>query len=269
MNGKPLFWPWRTFSQKVAWRCRHPDPWVDYRTWVDKHLVKEIVRPYFRVAETHAVTAHPEGINCASLPATFVMKASHSSGMFLLVTDGIARAGDRGFAGVGRSVDSDFLQQVARGWFDSAKGAKRLARERHYRCVQPGILIEQFVDPVDYELQLFLFNGRFRFALVLYHASFHNKGSSHRLYDERWRLLEPGSVKAESRYEWAATETPRPPAALLKILEVLCRTIDHVRADFLVRGEEYYFSEFTFTDYGGKPGLIGKYDAYLGRFWSR
>ena len=50
----------------------------------------------------------------------------------------------------------------------------------------------------------------------------------------------------------------QPPRELLEKLLKLCRSIDHVRADFLVSGGKYYFSEFTFTHNGpGGPGAAG------------
>lgn len=267
MAGKPFLWRLRTYSRKVAWRCRHPDPHIDYRTWVDKHLAKAIARPHFKVAESYLVATRPEDIDIARLPPTFVMKATHGWNMSLLVVDGIVRGGNRDLADAGRVADTAFLREVAQGWLDSKREARRRARERHYRQVDPGILFEQFIEPVDHELQLFLFDGRFRLALVGYRG-FHHAASTHRLYDEHWRRLPPGSPEAESRYEWAAPETPRPPAQLFDDLERLCRHIDHVRADFFVSDGQYYFSEFTFTHNAGQPGFIGRYDAELGRFWA-
>jgi len=132
--------------------------------------------------------------------------------------------------------------------------------------VKQGILFEQFLEPVDHELQLFLFNGRCRLAMVFYRDFFH-RGGTHRLYDEHWRELGPATPEAEAGYERAAPDTPRPPGELLDQLEALCRGIDHVRADFYVCGGEYYFSEFTFTHNLGGPGFIGRYDADLGRYW--
>lgn len=267
MTDKPPFWHMLTFSQKVAWRCNNPDPKIDYRTWVDKSLAKEIVRPYFKVAEPYLVVERPEDIDIARLPGTFIMKATHGWNMSLLVVDGIVQGGNRNLAGAGRIADTAFLQQVARAWLNSEEEERRRSWERYYRYVNPGILFEQFLSPVDHELQLFLFNGQFHFAMVFYRGFYH-KDSSHRLLGERWRCLQPGSRGAASRYEWAAPETPRPSADLFSKLEKLCRSIDHVRADFFVCGNQYYFSEFTFTHNAGKPGFIGKYDAALGRFWT-
>ncbi|MDD4882793.1 MAG: ATP-grasp fold amidoligase family protein [Gallionellaceae bacterium] len=266
MTDKPFFWTLRTYSQKVAWRCRNPDRRVDYRTWADKHLAKAIARPHFKVAESYLVVTHPDEIDIARLPATFVMKATHGWDMSLLVRDGVVQGGNRSLTGAGRSADTAFLRQLAQTWLDSKKEARRRARERHYGRVDPGIVFEQLIEPIDHELQLFLFSGEFRFALVGYRG-FHHSGATHRVYDQHWLRLPPGSEEAATRYEREAPETPRPPADLLEALGRLCRHIDHVRVDFFVCDQQYYFGEFTFTHNAGKPGFIGRYDAALGRFW--
>jgi hypothetical protein len=266
--AKPAAWDALTFSQKVTWRCRNPDPGVDYRVWADKYLVKQVVRPYFDAAEPYFVTADPYRIESARLPCTYVMKATHGWSMCMLVVDRISRGGNRRLAGAGRVADSEFLRQVALAWFHSRREQQRRLWERQYQFVRPGILFERFLDPIDYELQLFLFNGRCRFAMVFYRG-FHHRGATHRLYDGDWTRLPPGSAEAESCYERRAPETPPPPAELLARLAQLCGSLDQVRADFFVSGEHYYFSEFTFTHSAGEPGFIGRHDAMLGRFWLR
>lgn len=264
---KPADWKMLTFSQKVAWRCGCPDPLVDYRTLVDKFLVKEFVRPYFKVAESYLVVEKPFDINTSLLPETYVMKSTHGWNQSLLIVDGSIRGGNRSLTGAGYIADSELLQKIAKYWIHSEQELQRRSRERHYQFVKPRIIFEQFLKPVDYELQLFLFNGHCRFAMVFYRQFFH-EGVTHRLYDEHWQLLNPGSAEAESYYEWIAEATPQPPYAMMQNLEQLCHSIDHVRVDFYVSDEQYYFSEFSFSHSGGGAGFIGKYDAVLGGFWS-
>jgi len=133
--SKPADWDSRTFSQKVRWRCQHPDPGVDYRVWADKHLVKEVVRPRFNVAQTYYVTHNPADIDAARLPPTYVMKAAHGWDMSLLVVDGIVQGGNRNIVFKGRRADSGILQSVARAWLESPAEHLRRARERHYGFV--------------------------------------------------------------------------------------------------------------------------------------
>lgn len=264
---KPDDWHAYTFSQKVAWRCHNPDPNVDYRTWVDKYLVKQLVSPLFKVAKPYLVVEEVLDINTRNLPETFVMKATHGWNMCLLVVDNIVQGGNRSLDGAGKKCRSEYLQQTAHAWLDSEFEKWRRANQKHYQLVPLGILFEQFLKPVDYEVQLFLFNGKCRIAMTSY-RDFYHSGGTHRIYDEQWQRLEPASEKAKSCYEWTAEDTPPPPSDLMQKLETLCRSIDHVRADFYVSNGQYYFSEFTFTHNAGKgPGFIGEHNARLGRFW--
>jgi hypothetical protein len=268
-SRKPVDWDKLSFSEKIAWRCRNPDPDVDYATWVDKYRVKTLVGALFDVADTYLVVHDPADIDAAHLPPTFVMKATHGWNMSLLVEDGVVRGSNQTADGAGQIADSRYLQQVANSWLSSSNERERRRQEKHYQHVKPGILFEQSLVPIDYEVQLFLFHGHCRFAMGFYRG-FHHINGLHRLYAENWKQLGPGSDQAASRYEQSEDEIEQPPSALLNNLQRLCQSIDHVRADFFVCGGKYYFSEFSFTHNGlGGPGLIGKYDADLGRFWPR
>jgi len=266
---KPRDWHERPYSQKIVWRCKHPDPMVDYARWTDKFLAKEFVAAHFDVAETYAATCDPNTIDFERLPETFVMKATHGWNMSLLVEDGVVQGGNRTLGSKTRKCSTALLRETAAGWFSSKTEKKRRKRQKHYRQLKPGILIEEFLTPIDYELQLFLFEGRCRFAMVIF-REFHHSTVAHQLYNEEWELLEPGSQEFGELYWNGEAVIAPPPSDLLETLQSLCAPIDHVRADFFVCGGRYYFSEFTFTHNGGRgAGFVGKHDAELGRFWRR
>ncbi len=267
-SPKPDNWEKRTFSQKVKWRCKHPDPKVDYASWVDKYEAKSIVAGLFSVPRTYAVVRYPEEIVALTLPDTFVMKATHGWNMSLLVENGIVRGSNRSRRDAGRPSDLDYLSGVAIEWMNSKSEARRRKAQLHYRQVDFGVMFEAYVQPVDYELQLFLFEGRFKLALVAF-RSFMFQNTAHQIYDEEWTLREALASKSGMSPP-PSIEIPRPPARLFKALERLCRRIDHVRVDFLVSDGRYYFSEFTFTHNGPYgPGLLARFDAQLGRCWPR
>ncbi|OOZ40493.1 hypothetical protein BOW53_07540 [Solemya pervernicosa gill symbiont] len=263
---KPSNWEQLTFSEKVSWRCRHPNPLINYSSWVDKGRVKEVVAQHFKTAESYQIVHSIDEIDANNLPATYVMKATHGWDMSLLVKSGTIQGGNRDLTHAEVVADTDHLRSIADAWFQSRRQMKRRLKERQYSFVKPGIIFEQHIEPIDYELQLFLFNGCYRFAMVFF-RDFHHDGITHLLYDEQWQKLEPGSEKAIKRYAKQRSNIPPPPSSILKSLVQLCHSVDQVRADFYVCGEDYYFSEFTFTHSGGSPGFIGRYDAELGRFW--
>ncbi len=218
--AKPRDWERRTFSQKVQWRCGHPDPKVDYASWVDKYRAKALVAGLFPVAQTYAIVRDPEEIDALALPPTFVMKATHGSGMSLLIENEIVRGGNRKATGTGRTSNPAYLRQVATRWMKSNQHKRRSKSERHYRQVDFGVVFEAYVQPVDYEVQLFLFAGRFRLALVLFRP-FVFKNVAHQIYDEDWTLREASAAQFGASLS-AGIEVARPPASLFEALERLC-----------------------------------------------
>ena len=267
-HAKPRDWEELTFSQKVQWRCRHPDPKIDYASWVDKYRAKRLVAGLIPVPRTYAVVRDPEEIAALVLPDTFVMKATHGWNMSLLVENGTVRGGNRSARDAGRPSDLAYLRDVATAWMKSKSEALRRKAQRQYRHVDFGVMFETYVRPVDYEVQLFLFMGRFRLALVGFRP-FVFENAAYHIYDEDWTLRKAAAIKLGASPA-PAIEVPRPPVSLFKSLKRLCRRIDHVRVDLLVSDSRYYFLEFTFTHNGQHgPGLIASFDGPLGRYWPR
>ena len=266
-NGLPRDWEGLTFSQKVKWRCRHPDPKVDYASWVDKYRAKTLVAGLFAVPRTYAIVRDPEEIAALALPDTFVMKATHGWNMSLLVENGTVRGGNRSARDAGRPSDPAYLRDVATAWMNSKDEECRRKAQRHYRRVAFGVMFEAYVRPVDYEVQIFLFGGRFRLTLVFFRP-FVFENVAHQIYDEDWTLREASAAQLGAPPS-PGIAVPRPSASLFEALERLCRPIDHVRVDFMVSDGRYHFSEFTFTHNGhrGRPGFIASFDAELGRYW--
>ena len=186
--------------------------------------------------------------------------------MSLLVVNDVVKGGNHSVTDSGRPAETRYLQNLAKNWFDSREELSRRNRERQYRYVKQRIIFEEFLNPVDYELQLFLFNGEFRFGMVFF-RQFHHKELSYRLYDKDWELREPGSQRYVHSFDTSGQAVPPPPQSIMDSLKALCHSIDQVRADFYVCDGRYYFSEFTFTHNAGGAGMIGKYDAELGRYW--
>ena len=261
---KPPDWEGLTFSQKIRWRCRHPDPKVDYAIWADKYWAKQVVAGLFAVPRTYAIIRDPEEISTVAIPNTFVMKATHSWNMSLLVENGIVRGGNRSTKDAGRPSDPTYLRDLAIAWMNSEGHSSLRRAVQPYRNVEFGVIFEDYLCPVDYEIQLFLFAGHCKLALV-FSRPFCFENVQHQIYDENWTLREASAAQVTPR-----VEVPRPPEWLFKALEQLCRPIDHVRVDFMVSGERYYFSEFTFTHNGRNgPGFIANFDSQLGRHWPR
>lgn len=262
---KPADWENRTFSEKVAWRRRNPDPNVDYRMLMDKHLVKDVVAACFKTARPYAVVSEPDEIDADALPPTFVMKSTRNCNRSMLVVNGHFQGMNREKRMAGEHADTAGLRRLARQW--QSERMHGTHREIQVRFVEPRILFEEYLSPLEYELQFFLFSGICRLTMLLKRSFDHSQGVRHRLYDQHWRRLEPGWEGCASNYDDSINEAPPPAPEVFEKLARICRHIDHVRVDFFVCGGELYFGEFTFTHNAGKPSLLGKHERELTRYW--
>jgi len=270
-HDKPSNWQRKTYLEKVRWRCKNPDPSLDYSVLVDKLRVREYVSPDLNVPKQFGNVRDPADINADSLPDSFVMKATHGWNMYVWVKDGLIQRHSRSCddADLGRSATSEILQEIASGWLDSPEYLLLQARECQYRGIGPGIMFEEYLQ-FEYELEMFLFNGVCQITMV--HLRKYDDGApvsdGYRLYDREWLRLEPGLHAGSELYNHSSPDVPPPDGEFLRKLEKLCGHIDHVRADFLVRDGVSYLNELTFTHNAGKPSLLGPHEAELGRFWN-
>ncbi|MEZ5874713.1 MAG: ATP-grasp fold amidoligase family protein [Hyphomicrobiales bacterium] len=181
--------------------------------------------------------------------------------MSLLVEDGTVRSTNRSLQDAGLRSDPVTFRRIATMWRDKYRQARR---ESYYRHVDFGVIFESYIQPIDYEVQLFLFSGRFKMAIVFFREFYFENFACH-IYDEEWSLRKvSASEPGAARPSHAEVLRPRD---LFRSLELLCRHIDHVRADFLVSAGRYYFLEFTFTHNAGSAGALRDYDAELRRNW--
>ncbi len=265
---KPANWREHSFTEKLKWRCKHPDPNVDHRKWVDKYRSKQAVSASFAVPTTYDYVRYPADIDTGKLPQTYVMKAAHGWNMNLLVRNRVIEGQIHNKTEAGQPANTPNLRRIAAMWLGSARFDLHKIREVQYRFPEPGILIEEYV-PVDYQLEMFLFNGDCRITTVLIPPSdFTVAGNpTFRLYDQDWNLLEPTPNSNDRMYDRSSQYFPPPTAEFLASVKELFGDFDHVRADFIVSRGRHYFGELTFTHNAGKPSLLGHYEDELGQYW--
>jgi hypothetical protein len=122
-----------------------------YKQFADKLRVREFVRE--RVGEEVLTKIYWSGTDITHarrvhLPAKFVVKSNHGSGMNLIVTDG-------------DKFDWDEARKVTYEWMNTDYSTGRA--EWQYRWIEPQILIEEFLEgpggniPIDYKF--FCFQG--------------------------------------------------------------------------------------------------------------
>ncbi|OLL31614.1 hypothetical protein BTH42_11845 [Burkholderia sp. SRS-W-2-2016] len=240
-----------TFNEKILQRNLHPDP--RYIPLTDKLLVREYIAD--KIGEQHLIPllCAPDAFTREvfdALPDAFVMKANHGSTFVEIVRN--------------RS-DTSFeeLKALADKWLQTE--FYYVARERHYRTIEPRIFFEQLLldqrgqIPADFKLHCF--NGcpgqRPTMYLLVISDRFGNATHGD-VYDVDWNRLD---IQI-GPYTRSPVPAPRPPH-LDKVLEVagrLCEDFDYVRVDLYAPDDKVYFGELTFTPGAGvlpfKPDSI-------------
>jgi hypothetical protein len=244
-----------TFSEKILRRNL-----FDRRPLLSQIADKAAVRSYVEsrvgariLPQLYHLTTQAESIPFDTLPDKFVVKPTHGSGWYQVVTDKSA-------------LDRAALIETCSVWLN--RSYYQETGEIAYRHIQPRILVEQFIDdgsgapPSDYKL--FVFQGRVEFIYVVTDRLTDHK---RRLYTPAWKKLD---VRIES--EDAEGDVPPPPhlAEMIAVAETLGREWDFIRADLYDTSEQLYFGELTMTPGGGRFRFHPKeYDRYLGSLWKR
>jgi TupA-like ATPgrasp len=229
-----------TFNEMILMRCLHPDP--RWSTLTDKLRVREYVRE--RIGEQHLIPllAAPDVFTKEvfdSLPSSFVMKASHGSGFVEMVWD--------------KSRTSfEELRRLADRWLSI--DYYRVARERHYKGIQPRIFFETLLldrsgtVPSDYKMHIFGYGPD---GPVIYTGIISDRFSKPRadIYDARWNRLD----LAWGNYARSERAVARPSnwEELSRIAMLLADGLGYVRVDLYAPDEQIFFGELTFTPGGG------------------
>lgn len=231
-----------TFNEKILRRSLRPDP--RYRALTDKLEVREYVSSKIGDKYLVPLISAPDVFTQTvfdALPDAFVMKANHGSNFVEVVRD---KSQQR----------FEHLQILAARWM--CTDFYRIARERHYRQIQPRIFFEDLLldeggqIPADYKVHCFRgqSSGRPKMFIVVISDRF---GSNTRgdVYDVQWNHLEVGIGP------YARSPAPQPPpknlASILDIAATLSEDFTYVRVDLYAPKNEVYFGELTFTPGAG------------------
>jgi hypothetical protein len=245
----------RTFSEKVCHRKLF-NPAPQSSMLADKFAVRRFVaeRGYPEILnELYLVTKHPEEIDFAKLPDSFVVKASHGSGWNIIVRNK-------------QEIDPKEIVAKCQTWMKRVYGD--WGREHHYREIPPAIIIERFlVDPcyeVPPDYKFYVFHGKCHFIQVDYDRF---SGHSRTIYNPRW---EPQEFTIIYPRKIVDAKQPATLDRMLEISEALARDIDFCRVDlYSVNDCDIYFGEITLTPEAGfgrfGPGVEA--DFLLGSLW--
>jgi len=251
---------WR-FTDFIQYYMKNPYPDFDYSTYVDKHKVKEFVKPVINVAKEYYYFTKLEQIdnfNFDSLPDSFIIKATHGCSWYVKVVDD--------FKDDNLIINFDKYDAVnkMKKWLSRKYSEDN---EMQYDQLIPGVIIEEYLGlncwQVDSNLnsypikkvqkELKEYKLWYIWGELIGIAALDPINHTQQcFYDENWKELpfsRKNNVDHKKRFE-----KPDVLCELVKIGSRLVNLIDNppfVRIDIYDVCNKLYFGEYTFTPSGG------------------
>lgn len=225
----------KDLSERLVSRMFSPDFGEKYAMYADKVAVREYVKEKGLgsiLLKHYAVWNKPDEIDLNLLPNKFILKANNGSGGHVICRD----------------KDSFNLFEAQETLRESILMGEN-SIEPHYRHITPMIFAEELIDlgeghlPTDYKFTCI--NGIVRDVFVAVERSQHAKYCT---FDTDWNPL-PYTKDAFLPLE--LPEKPQRLKEMSKMAEILSKDFDFVRVDFYNVGDKVFFSELTFTPWGG------------------
>jgi len=242
----------RTYNEKIQYRKLFEDT-SRFSIYADKIAVKGLVSRLlgedFVIPTLWSGTQLPDRPDPA-WPTPFVVKANHTSGWNVFVTD------------LG-SIDWDEVRRRS-AWWSKVRYAAHL-HETWYNRIAPQILIEPMIGdgrtpPEDYKF--YVFHGRVHYIHVDT-----SRFTEHRraFFDRDWKRQAFGSLYP---IETRELNRPRYLEQMIAAAETLGRDFSFVRVDFYELEEGPKFGELTFAPGSGFSRFSPPhYDRLLGELW--
>ena len=224
----------RDLSEKIMASMLSPS-FARYAPYADKVKVRDYIRERGLediLLEHYGVWERPEEIDFASLPDKFILKTNNGCGGHVICKD-----------------KSQLDIPAAVKTLNKALNKGVHSIERHYRAIEPRVFAEELLDtgtdqwPTDYKIQCF--RGRPDHFFVGVERSFRAKFCT---FDLDWNQL------PYTKPEYMPQEMPVRPdhiERMLEIAEKLSEGFDCVRVDLYEWKGSVYFSELTFSSWGG------------------
>lgn len=269
----------RAFSWKVRRRIKYDrNPLLI--TMQDKCQTKEYAAARgVKTPETFYMTDDPADIPFDDLPATCLIKASHTCGDNILRLDSsfyLFKDGRYFFNADGTFADREKLaafkltrEEVlayCRGWLN------RKFEEWAYFNMEPKILVEEVVHPPGNkeltEYKLFTFDGTVKAIQVITNS--YRRRDEKVFFDRTWNLFDFTNCKIK-----LPDPLPPKPAGLeemIRIGERVGADIDFIRVDLLETERGFMLGELTiYPESGAYNGPSGcpKFNRWLGDQWKR
>ena len=230
----------KTFTEKLNWLKLYDLSPLKVRL-ADKVAVREFVAE--KIGAQHLIPLLGvwddfDAIDFDELPAQFVLKCNHGSGMNVVVADK-------------NSLDIRAARERFAAWLATDYSATQF--ELHYGAIDRKILAEKFIGAADDELddyKIHCFGGAAKFVQVLGKTNPATGTRYHEVLSFDGTHLNPPPFARQNFF-------PTPPEGLKHLdefktcAEVLSKNFAYVRADFYFVGGQILFGEMTFCHEAG------------------
>lgn len=218
----------------------HKKEWLKYADYADKWKVRDYIKSKGMgdlLLDVYGVWNTPEEIEFDKLPNKFALKPNNGSGGHFLCYDK-------------EKIDIPEVRKQLADGLNLVNTYRSFKWEPHYACIDPKIYAEELIDvgegkqPMDYKFTCI--KGKVRDCFIC-----SERETGHTKYitlDTNWNVL-PWTFD-----EYLPSQVPAKPKHLqemLRIAEQLSADFEFVRVDLYEYNDKVYFSELTFSPWGG------------------
>ena len=253
--GRELNWenP-QNLIEKIYWLIFNTDTSL-WSVCADKYHVREFVKDRgcgSMLNKLYGYWERVEDIDYDSLPNSFVLKTTNSTGQIIIVKDKTR-------------MNIDEVNKKLNQWMSFVYGLT--SAQLHYMKIKPAIIAEELLENkaepekmlVDYKI--WCFNGAPESVLVVYDR----EGDDTKLsfFDLEWNNISDKTLRKDSSH-YGGIDVPKPASfdEMITAAKRLSKGFPEVRVDFYDINGEPIFGELTFsTGYGD---YTDEYYSYLG-----
>ena len=253
--GRELNWEKpQNLVEKIYWLIFNTDTSL-WSICADKYNVRAFVKERGcgqMLTELYGRWDNVEEIDYDSLPASFVMKTTNSSGQVIVVKDK-------------NLLDISETNRKLNRWLSFIYGLT--SAQLHYMQIKPAIIAEEMLvnkgEPakmlIDYKI--WCFSGVPESVLVVYDRN----GEDYKLsvFDLKWNNISEKTIRTDSPH-YGGADVPKPVSfdEMMDAAKKLSKGFPEVRVDFYDIDGRPFFGELTFsTGYGY---FTDEYYSYLG-----
>ena len=244
------------FNAKIAWYKVFYRPEI-LTQLADKYAVRDYVKDKIGnkyLNELYAVYNNAEDIDFNSLPNKFVIKANHTNGHNLIVSDKL-------------NLDKKKSIKLLNKWLGKNQYYRR-GQEWAYKNIKPKLVIEKFLKEknksalTDYKF--YCFDGVAKFIDVhIDREDDHKQGC----FDLNFNLLPFGKSKSYKSIS-SSIEKPANLDEMVQLSQTLATNLPFVRVDFYSINGNTIFGEMTFYPSDGRKDFYpNEYNTIIGDYF--